>query len=117
LPVQEVARRASASRPAVWRWQARYAEQGVEGSKACCAKEERRHRRTRPLPPAEAEAAIGDRYWGLPRWLRIAAYEMLAFSASHCRGRLTRPAGHWGNRSKDMTGFRDNCIAAEVFKI
>src|SRR5271155_6073226 len=31
LPVQEVARRASASRPAVWRWQARYAEQGVEG--------------------------------------------------------------------------------------
>src|SRR5580704_12394352 len=31
LPVQEVARRASASRPAVWRWQVRYAEQGVEG--------------------------------------------------------------------------------------
>src|SRR5208282_6277037 len=30
LPVQEVARRASVSRPAVWRWQARYAEQGVE---------------------------------------------------------------------------------------
>jgi transposase len=29
--VQEVARRASVSRPAVWRWQARYAEQGVEG--------------------------------------------------------------------------------------
>ena len=31
LPVQEVARRAGVSRPAVWRWQARYAEQGVEG--------------------------------------------------------------------------------------
>ena len=31
LPVQEVARRARVSRPAVWRWQARYAEQGVEG--------------------------------------------------------------------------------------
>ena len=31
LPVQEVARRASVSRPAVWRWQARYAEQGIEG--------------------------------------------------------------------------------------
>ena len=29
--MQEVARRASVSRPAVWRWQARYAEQGVEG--------------------------------------------------------------------------------------
>ena len=34
LPVQEVARRASVSRPAVWRWQARYAERV---SKACCA--------------------------------------------------------------------------------
>ena len=29
LPVQEVARGASVSRPAVWCWQARYAEQGV----------------------------------------------------------------------------------------
>src|SRR5436189_183379 len=31
LPVLEVARRASVSRPAVWRWQRRYAEQGVDG--------------------------------------------------------------------------------------
>ena len=31
LPVQEVARRAGVSRPADWRWQARYAEQGVDG--------------------------------------------------------------------------------------
>ncbi|HYD69317.1 IS630 family transposase [Azospirillum sp.] len=31
LPVQEVARRAGVSRPAVWRWQVRYAEQGVDG--------------------------------------------------------------------------------------
>ncbi|MFC7542113.1 IS630 family transposase [Siccirubricoccus deserti] len=31
LPVLEVARRAGVSRPAVWRWQRRYAEQGVEG--------------------------------------------------------------------------------------
>jgi transposase len=31
LSVLEVARRAGASRPAVWRWQARYAEQGVDG--------------------------------------------------------------------------------------
>jgi Homeodomain-like domain len=29
LPVRGVARRASVSRPAVWRWQARYAEQGA----------------------------------------------------------------------------------------
>ena len=31
LPVAEVARRAGVSRPAVWRWQARYAEEGVDG--------------------------------------------------------------------------------------
>ena len=31
LPVLEVARRAGVSRPAVWRWQRRYAEEGVEG--------------------------------------------------------------------------------------
>src|SRR5450631_686247 len=31
LPVLEVARRASVSRPAVWRWQQRYGEQGVDG--------------------------------------------------------------------------------------
>jgi transposase len=30
LPVVEVARRAGVSRPAVWRWQRRYAEQGVD---------------------------------------------------------------------------------------
>jgi len=31
LTVQEVARRTGASRRAVWRWQARFAEQGVDG--------------------------------------------------------------------------------------
>jgi DNA invertase Pin-like site-specific DNA recombinase len=34
LPVAEIARRAGVSRPAVWRWQARYAERA---STACCA--------------------------------------------------------------------------------
>ena len=31
FPVLEVARRAGVSRPAVWRWQRRYGEQGVDG--------------------------------------------------------------------------------------
>ena len=31
LPVLEVARRAGVSRPAVWRWQRRFAEAGVDG--------------------------------------------------------------------------------------
>jgi len=29
--VQDVARQAGVSRPAVWRWQQRFAEEGVEG--------------------------------------------------------------------------------------
>ena len=31
LPVLEVARQIGISRPAIWRWQLRYAEQGVDG--------------------------------------------------------------------------------------
>jgi hypothetical protein len=31
LPVLAVARQSGASRPAVWRWQQRFAEQGVDG--------------------------------------------------------------------------------------
>ena len=31
LPVLEVARRASVNRPAVWRWQKRFGEEGVDG--------------------------------------------------------------------------------------
>lgn len=31
LPVQEVARQAGVSRPAVWRWQQRFGEEGVKG--------------------------------------------------------------------------------------
>src|SRR3954466_15508183 len=31
LTVQDVARQAGVSRPAVWRWQQRYGEEGVEG--------------------------------------------------------------------------------------
>jgi transposase len=31
LPVLEVARRAGVSRPAVWRWQQRHGEEGVDG--------------------------------------------------------------------------------------
>ena len=51
LPVAEVARQASVSRPAVWRWQRRFAEQGVSGLPACCAtrpgRRERRRCRTK----------------------------------------------------------------------
>ncbi len=41
LSVQDVARQAGVSRPAVWRWQQRFAEEGVKG---CCG--------TRPAHPA-----------------------------------------------------------------
>jgi transposase len=48
LPVLEVARRAGVSRPAVWRWQRRYAEEGVEG----LLRDKTRPPGTPPLPMA-----------------------------------------------------------------
>ena len=48
LPVLEVARRASVSRPAVWRWQQRYGEEGVDG----LLRDKTRRPGKRPLAPA-----------------------------------------------------------------
>jgi len=48
LPVLEVARRAGVSRPAVWRWQRRYAEEGIEG----LLRDKTRPPGTPPLPTA-----------------------------------------------------------------
>jgi transposase len=48
LPVLEVARRAGVSRPAVWRWQHRYGEEGVDG----LLRDKSRPPGKRPLPPA-----------------------------------------------------------------
>jgi transposase len=48
LPVLEVARRAGVSRPAVWRWQQRYGEEGVEG----LLRDKTRPPGRKPLPPA-----------------------------------------------------------------
>ncbi|CAI9404785.1 IS630 family transposase ISAzba6 [Pleomorphomonas sp. T1.2MG-36] len=46
LPVLEVARRAGVSRPAVWRWQQRFAEEGVDG----LLRDKTRKPGTPPLP-------------------------------------------------------------------
>src|ERR671926_1487798 len=47
LPVLEVARRAGVSRPAVWRWQQRFAEEGVQG----LLRDKTRPPGKAPLPP------------------------------------------------------------------
>src|SRR5829696_4134066 len=47
LPVLEVARRAGASRPAVWRWRQRFAEEGIEG----LLRDKTRPPGKAPLPP------------------------------------------------------------------
>ena len=47
LPVAEVARLAGVSRPAVWRWQRRFAEEGVEG----LLRDKTRPPGRAPLPP------------------------------------------------------------------
>ena len=50
LSVAEVARRAGVGRPAVWRWQRRFAEAGVDG----LLREASRARRPWPMPPCSA---------------------------------------------------------------
>src|ERR1700726_4425467 len=52
LPVLEVARRAGVSRPAVWRWQRRFAEEGVDGLL---------HDKTRKPGTAPIAPAVGPR--------------------------------------------------------
>jgi len=54
LPVQQVARRAGASRPAVWRWQRRFAEQGVDG----LLREKPRRPGKPPLPRETVEKVV-----------------------------------------------------------
>ena len=54
LPVLEVARRAGVSRPAVWRWQRRFAEAGVDG----LLREKPRILGKPPLPRATVERVV-----------------------------------------------------------
>jgi transposase len=72
LPVQEVARRTGASRPAVWRWQRRFAELGVDGLL-----------REKPRIP------------GKPRLPRETVERVLALACSEAPGEAT----HWTGRA------------------
>ncbi|MFD0939054.1 IS630 family transposase, partial [Methylobacterium trifolii] len=72
LSVLEVARRAGASRPAVWRWQKRFAEEGVEGLL---------HDKTRP--PGKEPLSAGT------------VAEVLALTCSEPPGEVT----HWAGRA------------------
>lgn len=72
LSVLEVARQAGASRPAVWRWQQRFAEEGVEGLL---------HDKTRP--PGKEPLSAGT------------VAEVLALTCSEPPGEVT----HWAGRA------------------
>ncbi|APT33495.1 hypothetical protein MCBMB27_04204 [Methylobacterium phyllosphaerae] len=52
MSAQDVARRAGVSRPAVWRWQRRYAEAGVEGLL--------RDKTSRPGTPPHSTETVAD---------------------------------------------------------
>src|ERR1044071_4462893 len=56
LPVLEVARRASVSRPAVWRWQRRYAEEGMDG----LLRDKTRPPGRAPVPMTTVAKVLGD---------------------------------------------------------
>jgi hypothetical protein len=58
LTVQEVARRTGASRPAVWRWQARFATQGVEG----LLRDKTKQRHARPAQRRSPRPSL-PRFW------------------------------------------------------
>jgi hypothetical protein len=72
LPVAEVARQAAASRPAVWRWQTRYARAGVDGLL---------HDKTRPPGRAPVPTAT--------------VAKVLALTCSEPQGQAT----HWTGRA------------------
>ena len=72
LPVAEVARQAAASRPAVWRWQARYAQAGVDGLL-----------RDKTRPPGKAPVPT------------TTVAKVLALTCSDPRGQAT----HWTGRA------------------
>ena len=77
LPVIEVARRAGVSRPAVWRWQRRYAEAGVEGLL-----------RDKTRPPGKAPVAPAT------------VAEVLALTCAEPPGETT----HWTGRAMAKAG-------------
>src|SRR5689334_3055217 len=54
LPVLEVARRAGVSRPMVWRWQQRYAEEGLDS----VLRDKTRPPGIRPVPQAKVHAVV-----------------------------------------------------------
>ncbi len=54
LPVAQVARRAGVGRPSVWRWQRRYAEEGVDG----LLRDKTRPPGKPPLPPETVERVV-----------------------------------------------------------
>src|SRR6266581_3101918 len=62
LPVLAVARRTDASRPAVWRWQQRFTEEGVDG----LLRDKTRKPGKKPLPAATV-ARIEAGFWFTPR--------------------------------------------------
>ena len=57
LPVLEVTRRAGVSRPAVWRWQQRFGEEGVEGFFSTITRLKIRRGAFKSVPDLEAEIA------------------------------------------------------------
>jgi hypothetical protein len=54
LPVLEVAKRAGVSRPSVWRWQQRFADEGVDG----LLRDKTRKPGTAPLAPSLVERIV-----------------------------------------------------------
>ena len=62
LPVLEVAKQAGVGRPTVWRWQQRFAEEGLDG----LLHDETRPPGTAPIPQDEVQAVVEKTLTGEP---------------------------------------------------
>src|SRR3981189_1977300 len=94
----EIMRRSGKSKPVVWRWQARFMAEGVEG----LTRDKTRRPGKQPLPTGTVQR-VGDLALGPPpggathwtgRMLAKARRGEPAFGATHPRGPPTRAASH-----------------------
>src|SRR6202158_4200981 len=91
LPVLAVARQTDASRPAVWRWQQRFAERGVDG----LLRDKTRKPGKKPLPAATVAKILALPCGKPPREANIARPDLLhrvrLGASNSCTTRSTGP--------------------------
>ena len=112
----EIMRRAQTSRPTVWRWQARYLEEGVAGLK----RDKTRPSRVPPLPRATRLKVIAKTVQEIPpnatHWSRSMMAEAVGISPSSV-GRIWAEAGLKPHLTKQFKVSNDPLFEEKVTDI